>query len=167
VFGATTGICDQELYQRRCCGPVWDARECGLELQDALTLILERSDVGFDPGEGLGQLLLQESINRLVGTLKVACGENLKFLHGESQGAQALDHLHTPERFFPKQTVVALAAAQGVEEPEILVFAQDFDRDASAPRELSNGHRMRPYHSITFHAQGRRNALWSLSLRSN
>ncbi len=62
---------------------------------------------------------------------------------GQSEGAQALDHLHAPQCFFAKQAVVALAPAPGVEEPEILVGAQDFDRHARAPGKLSDGHRIR------------------------
>jgi hypothetical protein len=54
----------------------------------------------------------------------VGCGESLNRFEGQSQGAQALDHLHASHRFFPKQAVVALAAARGGEEPQVLVGAQ-------------------------------------------
>ena len=92
----------------------------------------------------LRQVLLQEAIDQLTGTLTVGCGEGLNRFEGQSQGAQPLDHLHTPHRFFAKQAVVALAAAKGIEEPQILVLAQDFDRHAGAPGELPDSHRMRP-----------------------
>ena len=61
-----------------------------------------------------------------------------------------MDRLHTLEGFFPKETIVALAAAQGAEESEILVGAQEFDRHSGAPRKLSNRHRIRASHRFPF-----------------
>jgi hypothetical protein len=80
----------------------------------------------------LRQVLLQEAIDQLTGTLTVGCGEGLNRFEGQSQGAQPLDHLHTSHRFFTKQAVVALATALGGEKPEVLVLAQNFDRHAGA-----------------------------------
>jgi len=108
-----------------------------------LTKRLQGADLGFDAGEGLWQVLLWEAFDQLAGTLTVGFGEGPNCFEGQSQGAQALDHLHTPHRFFPKQAVVALAAAQGGEEPQVFVGAQGFDRHASASGELSDRHRMR------------------------
>src|SRR5712691_5469441 len=142
VFSAPAGICCQQLRQRRGLGPGRPASVCGLEVQETVTERLQGADATFDAGKGLCQLLFQECIDRLVVMLKVGGGEGLKLFEGQSQGAQPLDYLHTPERFFPKQAVVALAAAQGVEEAEVLIVAQDFDRHTAASRELSNSHRL-------------------------
>jgi hypothetical protein len=73
-----------------------------------------------------------ESIDWLTRPLTRAFDQGLNFFEGQSQGTQVLDDLHTPECFFPKQTIVALAPAQGGEEPEALILAQDFDWHSGA-----------------------------------
>jgi len=42
-----------------------------------VTQRLQGADLGFDAGEGLRQVLLQEAIDQLAGTLTVGCGEGL------------------------------------------------------------------------------------------
>ena len=132
MFSATAGVCCQQLRQCRGLRPGRSASVCGLKFQDTLTQRLQGADVVFDAGKGLRQVLFQECIDRLVGTLKVSCDEGPKLFEGQAQRAQALDHLHTPERVFAKQAVVALATALGGEKPEVLVLAQNFDRHAGA-----------------------------------
>ena len=108
---STTWVSCQQL--RQCGGSRrgWCASACGLELQDALTQRLEGGDAGLDTGEGLRQLCFQQDAARLAGTLKIAPDEGSDLLEGQPEGAQALDHLHTPDRFFTKQAVVTLTPA--------------------------------------------------------
>src|SRR5712692_876965 len=145
---APTRVYRQQLRQLGNRRLGWDhgfrAGTRGLELQDALTKPLQGGDPGLDTGDDLRQCFFQECANRFAGTLKRAHDECLDLFQGESQGAQTLDHLHTPHRFFSKQAVVALAAAPGGEKPEVLVVAQDFDRYVRAPGKLPDGHRIRP-----------------------
>ncbi|HEX6554115.1 MAG TPA: hypothetical protein VF026_15225 [Ktedonobacteraceae bacterium] len=109
-----------------------------------MTQRLQGGDPGLDTGNGLRQLCFQQDGARLAGTFKIARDEGSDLFQGQPEGSQALDRLHTPDRFIAKQAVVALAPALGVEEPEVLVVAQDFDRHAGALGELPDGHRIRP-----------------------
>ena len=140
---STTWISCQQLYQCGCSRLGWSGSSGALEFQDALTKRLQGADVGFDAGKGLCEVLVQESIDWLTRPLTRAFDQGLNFFEGQSQGTQVLDDLHTPECFFPKQTVVALAPAQGGEEPEALILAQDFDGHSGAQGKLPDGHRMR------------------------
>src|SRR6266567_3866833 len=133
VFAAYARIFRQDLRQRRGHRSRWCLRISSLKIQDVLTTSLQGADLGFDTGKGLGQILLQESIDRLVRLLTRASDERLNIFEGQSQGTQVLDCLHTSECFFPKQAVIALAPAQGAEESEVLVGAQDFDRYPCVP----------------------------------
>src|SRR5205823_4932114 len=137
---STTWVSYQHL--RQCGGSrrSWCAGACGLELLDALTQRLQGGDASLDTRDGLRQLCIQQDAPQLAGTLKIAHDERLDLSEGQSQRSQTLDHLHTPDCFFAKEAVVALTAAQGVEEPEVLVVAQDFDRHAGAAGELPDGH---------------------------
>ena len=111
LHGTTGWVSCQQLRQCVCRGLGRCAGARGLELQDALTKRLEGGDLGFDTGEGLRQLCFQQDAARLAGTLKIAPDEGSDLFEGQPEGAQALDHLHTPDRFFTKQTVVALTPA--------------------------------------------------------
>ena len=142
----TARVCCEHQEQHRLCWPTCTANRGGLELQDALTTSLQGTDLGFDSGEGLRQVLLQESLDWLTRRLPRALDERLNLFEGQPQGAQALDHLHTSEGFFPKEAVVALATAPRGKEAEALVGAQHFDGYTRAPGKVSNSHRMRLYH---------------------
>jgi hypothetical protein len=72
---------------------------------------LERDDADLDAGEDLRQVCFQQVAARLAGPLKIASDACSDLFEGQPEEAQALDHLHTPERFLPKQAVVALTAA--------------------------------------------------------
>src|SRR5262249_44280564 len=108
-FGNTARICCQDVPKLRGRELAWCPNSCGLECEDAETLGLQAADLGFDPGEGLCQVLLQESLNWLARLLTRAEDECLNLFESQSQGAQTLDYLHTSERFFPKQAIVPLA----------------------------------------------------------
>src|SRR5260370_31502753 len=136
----TAGMCCQYLEQRRGRWLCEAVSSGSLELQDALTTSLQNADLGLDPGERLCQVLVEQSFDWLSRRLAHVADERVNLFQGQPQGAQAFDHPHTAEGFFPKEAVVALAAAPCGEEPQILVGAQEFDRHTGTPRELSDGH---------------------------
>src|SRR5262249_55018867 len=63
--------------------------------------------------------------------LTIARDEWLDLFQRQPKGAQALDHLHTPERLAAKQAIVAVTSAEGVD--EAFIFAQHLDRHPGAP----------------------------------
>src|SRR6266702_2391777 len=118
---ATARIRRQQLHQCGCLGLGWCGSRGGLELQDALTQRLESHESLFDTGESLRQGRFQQDADRRAWVLTRAGKECLDLFKGQSEGSQALDHLHAPQRFFAKQAIIALAAAPRAEESEALV----------------------------------------------
>ena len=79
----TVRICCQDLNQCRGRRPTCPISGGGLELQDALTTSLEGVDLGFDSGEGLCQVRLQEFLDWLTRKLLTrALDERLNLLEG-------------------------------------------------------------------------------------
>src|SRR2546430_8381141 len=120
VFSATARSCRQKLRQHLGRWPTCPASGGGLELQDALTKSLQGDESLFDTDDGLRQILLQESIEWLARRLGANCGEGLDRFESQPQGAQALDYLHTPQRFFPKQAGVVFASAPSAAKYHVL-----------------------------------------------
>src|SRR6266849_8446134 len=87
--------------------------------------------------------------NRLARAREIDCGEFLDFFEGQPERPHTANDLHTPEGFFVKEPVVALAAPKCIEQPELFIFAQGFNGHASVPGELSDGHWFCTHHGYT------------------
>lgn len=137
---SAAGVPCQQLCECGGSGRGWCAGPCCLELQNALTQLLQGCDASLNTGEGLPQVCFQQG--RFTWMLKIATNKCSNLFEGQSEGPQALDHLHTPDRFLSKQAVVALTATQGIEESKVFIVAQKIDRHTSPLGELPDGHRM-------------------------
>ena len=115
----------------------------GLEIENAATQRLKIRDVHLDAVQYLVQFFGQMGADRFAGTLAVDRGDLLDLLERQSERAQCVDHLHAPQGRFVKQAVIALAAAQRVDQAHALVLAQRLDRHAGSSGELADSHRFR------------------------